>query len=167
MRTIIAKAGYVLFYKLVSSIPNMKKPPALLVTLDATRKDDALQQRGARKLLATKICPMLEVEAQEVTWQSPSASHKCPVQLEENIETATFTQLAAQERHYHKLGAEFYLVLEGSMSIEVEGQIYNLSAGDMIIINPGAVHQVKPDGCEFICRVITANCGGAADKYSC
>ena len=59
------------------------------------------------------------------------------------------------------------MVMEGEMVIEVDGKEYPLLAGDMIVVNPGATHQVKPEGTEFLCRVVTVNCGGDADKDIC
>jgi quercetin dioxygenase-like cupin family protein len=82
-----------------------------------------------------------------------------------DTEVAVFSQRALQDRHYHRLGTEMYMVLEGRMEIEVAGKNYVLFPGDMIVVNPNAVHQVKPEGTEFICRVVTVNCGGAPDKY--
>lgn len=143
----------------------MRQLPALLVTLAAVKKDLALPCRGARKLLVTRLCAGHEVEACEVTWLPPDVSDKCQVQSTTDIEVAVFTQHAAQDLHHHKIGTEFYTVVEGRMVIEVEGQSYALTAGDMIVVNPGAVHQVKPDTTEFICRVITVHCAGASDKY--
>jgi quercetin dioxygenase-like cupin family protein len=51
------------------------------------------------------------------------------------------------------------------MKIEIDGQGFVLQAGDMIVVNPGAIHEVKPEGREFICQVVTANCAGNRDKY--
>jgi len=51
------------------------------------------------------------------------------------------------------------------MVIEVDVPSYTLCSGDTILINPGTVHQIKPQGCEFICQVLTANCSGIADKH--
>ena len=50
------------------------------------------------------------------------------------------------------------------MKIEVEGTEYHMKEGDMVVVNPGALHEVKREG-EFLCRVLTANCGGPQDKY--
>ncbi|MEI7456949.1 MAG: cupin domain-containing protein [Nitrosomonadales bacterium] len=138
---------------------------ALLISLAASKQDPALQsgQRGARKILVTELYPKNETEAADVIWQP--GSDLCPVQVTPDIEVAIFTQHAAQDRHYHKLGTEFYSVIEGRMVIEIEDHPYTLTAGDMIVVHPGTVHQVKPEGCEFICRVISANCGGISDKY--
>ncbi len=146
----------------------MRQLPALLVTWEAIKRDTTLQagSRGARKILVTKLHPEKEEEATKVVWLPPVGSDKCPVQIVGNIEVAIFTQHATQERHHHKMGTEFYMVLAGKMVIEVENKLYTLSAGDMLVVNPGAVHQVKPEGTEFTCRVITANCGGSSDKYA-
>ena len=145
----------------------MRQPPALLIKLESMKRDAALEpgNRGARKILVTELYPAKESEAVHVEWNPPADSGKCPVQVTKNIEVAVFTHNITQDRHLHKLGTEMYMVLEGEMTIEVEGQDYTLLAGDMIVVNPGAAHQVKPQGTKFICRVVTANCGGNADKY--
>jgi quercetin dioxygenase-like cupin family protein len=144
------------------------KMPALCVTLDAIKRDRALQpgNRGDRKILVTTIYELTERAAMDVNWKPPaSPSDKCPVQEMENVEIAVFNQRASRDCHKHKKGTEIYMVLEGRMIIEVEGKDYALETGDMIVVNPGAVHQVKAEGTEFICRVVTTNCGGASDKY--
>jgi mannose-6-phosphate isomerase-like protein (cupin superfamily) len=144
----------------------MKKPPALLVTLESAKADPALRRRGrgARKILVTEAYPG-EQEAAESIWRPPGGPGKCLVQVMRDTEVASFTERAPQDRHYHKIATEIYIVLEGSMTIEVEGDDYNLGAGDMIVVNPGAAHQVKPGRSKFICRVVAVNCGGPADKY--
>ncbi|HJQ71317.1 MAG TPA: cupin domain-containing protein [Blastocatellia bacterium] len=145
----------------------MKRPAALVVTLDAVKKDAALKPggRGARKLLVTELYPETEREATEVLWTPPAAGERCPVQVSENAESAVFTERASQDRHYHREATEIYLVVEGDMTIEVEGTDYRLAAGDMILVNPGAAHEVKPGEDRFICRVIAVNSGGPADKF--
>jgi mannose-6-phosphate isomerase-like protein (cupin superfamily) len=145
----------------------MKKPPALLVTLKDAKSDPALlpSGRGARKIVVTEIYSDKEKAASEIIWKPPRAEDKSPVQIMKDTEVAVFTHRASQDRHYHKIGTEIYMVLEGRMIIEVEGVDYSLAAGDMIVVNPWAAHRVKPDETEFVCRVITANCGGDADKY--
>jgi mannose-6-phosphate isomerase-like protein (cupin superfamily) len=144
----------------------VKGLPALYIKLDALRDDPALQpgRRGARKLLVTELYGAKEEEASDAVWSPPRGAAKCPVQVMPDTELAVFTHLASQDRHWHEQGTEIYMVIEGEMIIEVEGVDYPLSAGDMIVVNPGAKHQVRPQGTEFLCRVVTVNCGGAADK---
>jgi quercetin dioxygenase-like cupin family protein len=141
--------------------------PALVIHLAKIKQDPALQPnaRGARKLLVTGIYPEHEQVARQNVWSPPTDAEKCQVQITQDIELATFTEQNAQDRHYHQLATEVYTVLKGVMMIEVEAQLYTLTAGDTIVINPGSVHQIKVQGCEFICQVITANCGGIADKF--
>ena len=145
----------------------MKKPPAMIVTLKEAKSDPALLPggRGARKLVVTEIYPDKEKTADVILWKPPGEFDKSPVRIMKDTEVAIFTHHASQDRHYHKLGTEIYMVLEGRMTIEVEGTDYSLTAGDMIVVNPCAAHQVRPEDSEFICRVITTNCGGASDKY--
>jgi mannose-6-phosphate isomerase-like protein (cupin superfamily) len=42
-----------------------------------------------------------------------------------NTEVAVFTEHAKQTSHYHLKGSEIYMVLEGLMPIELEGEIYD------------------------------------------
>ncbi len=144
----------------------MKGLPALFIGLDAVRNDPALQpgRRGARKLLVTELYEAKEEEACDTVWSPPQDSDKCPVQIMPDTEMAVFTHLASQDRHYHKEGTEVYTVIEGEMIIEVEGVNYPLSTGDVIVVNREARHEVKPQGKEFLCRVMTVNCGGSSDK---
>jgi quercetin dioxygenase-like cupin family protein len=145
----------------------MNQLPALLVKLESLKQDPAHDpgKRGARKILVTELFPEKETEAVIVEWNPPAGAERCPVQVTENIEVAMFTQNASQDRHFHKIGTDIYTVLEGEMRIEVEGKDYVLLAGDMLVVNPGAVHEVKPEGTNFLCRVITPNCIGSSDKY--
>jgi len=145
----------------------MKKTDSLLITKEALKKDSNLKagSRGARKILVTKIYENKEYPCETNVWLPPVGDEKCPVQIMNDTEVAVFNQNASQDRHYHKMGTEMYMVLEGIMKIEVEGEIYSLEQSDMIVINPEAFHEVKPEGTEFLCRVVTTNCGGNEDRY--
>ena len=46
------------------------------------------------------------------------------------------------ERHYHKLSEEFYFILEGQGTMEIDGETCNVSPGDAILIPPNAWHQI-------------------------
>ena len=113
--------------------------------------------------MVTEIRSDTEEEAREVVWSHTSVSGKCPVQVTKGVESATFTQLAKQTRHCHEIGTEIYLLLQGKMTIEVEGIEYHMTEGDMIVVNPGSFHEVRREE-DFLCRVVTANAGGPQDK---
>jgi len=49
-------------------------------------------------------------------------------------------------RHYHRLSEELYYLVEGAGLMEVEGQTAQVTAGDAILIPPGAWHQLRNTG---------------------
>lgn len=139
-------------------------PPAVLFELKAAKSDPALLTRGDRKILVTELYPAKEEAATGNLWSHQSSSGRCPVLLMRDTESAVFTQVAKQTRHCHKLGTEIYVLLEGRMTIEVEGTDYAMLPGDTIVVLPGAYHHIRRDG-EFLCRVFTVNCGGVKDRF--
>ena len=147
-----------------------EKAKVLYITKEALKRDPALQpgNRGARKLFVTELFKN-EIEATRCVWEPPKSipkdSEKCPVQLMPDTEIAVFTQMADQDRHSHKSGTEIYIVMEGEMVIEADGNNYKLKSGDMIVVTPGVPHEVKTNGTEFMCRVVTINCEGEKDKF--
>ncbi len=151
---------------LITEIPSNLS--SLLIKLDEVKKDPALKpnHRGARKILVTELYPNKEKIALESLWHAPeNETSLTSVLLGNKTEIAVFNQYAKQDKHYHKLATEVYLLLEGTMVIEVEGQDYILSAKDTIVINPMAVHLVKPNKEDFLCMVLSSNCIGTSDKY--
>ena len=48
----------------------------------------------------------------------------------------------ATERHWHKLSEEFYFILEGTGSMEINGETRDVGVGDAILIPAGAWHQI-------------------------
>jgi mannose-6-phosphate isomerase-like protein (cupin superfamily) len=139
-------------------------PPAILFSLEAVKHDPALQIRGDRKVVVTELYPEKEEVATKRHWRHAMPSGRCPVVVMPDTESAVFTQVAKQTRHCHRVGTEIYVLIEGRMTIEVEGSNYTLAPGDTIMVMPGAYHQIRREG-RFLCRVFTVNCGGVADRY--
>lgn len=141
--------------------------PVLYVSAQSIKTDPALApgMRGARKLVVTETRPDKEAPATCALWHPPALDARCEVLLMQDTEIAHFTESAAQDRHYHEVGTEIYMVLEGIMAIEIDGTDYSLSRGDMVIVGPGTPHFVRPSRDPFLCRVITVHCRGADDKY--
>jgi mannose-6-phosphate isomerase-like protein (cupin superfamily) len=140
---------------------------ALFVTKKAIQADAAILSgaRGARKLIVTEIYSSKEEEATNIKWNPPDPESKCQVKLMKDTELAVFNENADQDRHYHKIGTEIYMVLEGAMEIDIDNDSYCLEHGDMIVVNPNTVHEVKKTSKSFLCRVVTINCAGSKDKY--
>jgi len=138
--------------------------PALLVTMEASKQDPALQTRGDRKILVTNIRPDTEEEAATVVWRAQPPPAKCPVVATRDTELAIFTERAKQTRHCHKIGTEIYTLLEGEMTIEIAGTLHTLHPSDTLIVKPGVWHETKRDS-RFLCQVVTVNCAGAKDRH--
>lgn len=51
-----------------------------------------------------------------------------------------------EARHHHEKARQFFLVLGGALSIEIEGVVHALQSGDGIEVPPTAKHQVRNDG---------------------
>jgi mannose-6-phosphate isomerase-like protein (cupin superfamily) len=58
----------------------------------------------------------------------------------------------ATERHYHKKSEEFYFVVEGKGTMEINGETRAVAPGDAILIPPGAWHQITASSAlRFLC----------------
>ncbi|WP_333715546.1 MULTISPECIES: cupin domain-containing protein [Pantoea] len=51
----------------------------------------------------------------------------------------------AEVRHYHAISRQFFFVLEGTLTMALEGREVNLSARQGIEIAPDRVHQARND----------------------
>jgi mannose-6-phosphate isomerase-like protein (cupin superfamily) len=63
--------------------------------------------------------------------------------LNQSLAEAWLEPGQATERHYHARAEELYVLLEGGGEMEVEGDRGQVSAGDAILIPPGAWHQIR------------------------
>ena len=58
----------------------------------------------------------------------------------------------ATQRHYHELSEEFYFILEGRGSMEIDGESHAVGPGDAILIPPGAWHTIAArENLRFLC----------------
>ncbi len=76
-----------------------------------------------------------------------------PVQAQ-SLAEASLPPGSATQRHFHKLSEELYFLLEGSGSMEIDGESRPVGPGDAILIPPGAWHQITATGTlalRFLC----------------
>jgi len=58
----------------------------------------------------------------------------------------------ATQRHYHKITEEFYFILEGEGTMEINGKSRSVGPGDGILIPAGAWHQITAsESLRFLC----------------
>lgn len=60
----------------------------------------------------------------------------------QSLAEATVPVGGATERHYHKRSEEFYFLLEGEGTMEIDGEVREVKPGDAILIPAGAWHQI-------------------------
>jgi len=54
----------------------------------------------------------------------------------------SFVQLEQCPRHYHNKTTEIFVVVEGSIKLEIDGDVLALNQGDHVSLKPGQIHQV-------------------------
>ena len=56
------------------------------------------------------------------------------------------------QRHWHRESEEFYYILEGHGTMEIDGEMHPVGPGDGILIPPGAWHQITAvETLRFLC----------------
>jgi mannose-6-phosphate isomerase-like protein (cupin superfamily) len=72
--------------------------------------------------------------------------------LNQSLAEASVAEGSSTERHYHKQSEEFYFVLEGEGTMEIDSEIHSVASGDAILIPPGAWHQITASSSlRFLC----------------
>jgi quercetin dioxygenase-like cupin family protein len=76
----------------------------------------------------------------------------------QSLAEATLEAGQATERHYHRLSEEIYLITAGGGRLEIDGEESDVSAGDAILIPPGAWHTLLAgaDGARLLCCCVPA-----------
>ena len=70
----------------------------------------------------------------------------------QSLAEASVAAGSSTQRHYHKQSEEFYFVLEGDGTMEIDGEVRPVKAGDAILIPPGAWHQITANRpLRFLC----------------
>ena len=76
----------------------------------------------------------------------------------QSLAEATLAPGQATERHYHRLSEEIYLIMAGAGRLEIDTEEREVSAGDAILIPPGAWHTLVAgaDGARLLCCCVPA-----------
>ena len=70
----------------------------------------------------------------------------------QSLAEARLPQVAATQRHFHKLSEEFYFILEGAGEMTVGEETRTFGPGDAILIPAGAWHTIHAtESLRFLC----------------
>jgi mannose-6-phosphate isomerase-like protein (cupin superfamily) len=73
---------------------------------------------------------------------------------QQSLAEAALEPGVATDRHYHRLSEEIYFILEGSATMEIDGETREVGPGDAILIPTGDWHQIRSTGpvkLRFLC----------------
>ncbi|MBK1882644.1 cupin domain-containing protein [Luteolibacter pohnpeiensis] len=72
--------------------------------------------------------------------------------LNQSLAAADLPEGTSTQRHYHKKSEEFYYILSGIATMEIDGEKTQVGPGDAILIPPGAWHQIHAEeALNFLC----------------
>lgn len=70
----------------------------------------------------------------------------------QSLAEATIPTGGATQRHWHKESEEFYFLLEGRGTMEIDGETREVGPGDAILIPAGSWHQITAkEALRFLC----------------
>lgn len=81
--------------------------------------------------------------------------------IEERMPSGSFEQ-----RHRHMRARQFFYVLEGELTIELEGETNRLHRGDGLHVPPGSAHQVRNDGASVARFVVVSSPKSHGDRIN-
>ncbi|HEY0197609.1 MAG TPA: cupin domain-containing protein [Rhodanobacter sp.] len=63
---------------------------------------------------------------------------------------------AAEQRHRHAKARQFFYMLEGEATLEVDGEAHRLMRGAGLHVPPGSAHQMRNDGATDVRFVVVS-----------
>lgn len=73
----------------------------------------------------------------------------------------------SEVRHYHVRARQFFYVLEGELTMEVEGAVHTLRAGEGVEIAPGQAHQAFNRSGAAVRFLVTSQPPSHGDRVAC
>lgn len=70
----------------------------------------------------------------------------------------------SEVKHYHNISHQFFYVLKGTATIEIEGNVLKLNPSDGIEVKPGQVHQLRNESDESIEFIVVSSPKSHGDK---
>ncbi|WP_312209656.1 cupin domain-containing protein [Pseudescherichia sp.] len=71
----------------------------------------------------------------------------------------------AEKRHFHSVSRQFFFVLKGVLSMELEGEIHNIKAQQGLEIPPGSKHQARNDSESTVEFIVISHPTTRGDRF--
>jgi mannose-6-phosphate isomerase-like protein (cupin superfamily) len=82
-----------------------------------------------------------------------------------NIIEERMPPTAFETRHFHKVARQFFYVLAGELTMEIEHHIFTLHPGEGIEIAPGQAHQASNHGRTDLSILVTSQPPSHSDRF--
>jgi len=102
--------------------------------------------------------------AEHYTWRSSCDGWFLVRTPELNIIEERMPPGASEARHYHLRARQFFFVLEGELTIEIEHQVFTVRRGEGIEIAPGQAHQAMNRGGDELRFLVTSQPPSHGDR---
>ncbi|MBL4918325.1 cupin domain-containing protein [Szabonella alba] len=70
----------------------------------------------------------------------------------------------AETRHFHNRARQFFYVLSGTLTMELDGKVYQVSARRGIAVPPGQPHQARNDTAEDVFFLVISSPTSRGDR---
>jgi mannose-6-phosphate isomerase-like protein (cupin superfamily) len=102
--------------------------------------------------------------AQHYTWGSSCDGWFLVRTPELNIIEERMPPGASETRHHHRRARQFFFVLEGELTMEIEQQVFMVRRGEGIEIAPGQAHQAMNRGAGDLLFLVTSQPPSHGDR---
>ena len=108
--------------------------------------------------------------AQQYKWGGPAGIDCDGWHLVKAAELSIIEELmppgTKEERHYHLKARQFFYVLQGEMTLEVDSELFRISAGHGLEVAPNRPHQVMNNSHEQMRMIVISQPPSHGDRIS-
>ena len=72
----------------------------------------------------------------------------------------------SETRHFHAVAAQVFFVLEGSLTIELEGEVHKMTASEALNVPAKAVHRVFNDSAQDVRFLVVSSPETKEDRHA-
>jgi mannose-6-phosphate isomerase-like protein (cupin superfamily) len=112
--------------------------------------------------------PISIASAEHYTWGGPNASDCYGWHLVRGAGLSVIEERmppgTSEKRHLHRVARQFFYVLAGELTLEVQGREVTLGAGQGLEIVPGAAHQAINRGAEDVRMLVISQPPSHGDR---
>jgi len=84
-----------------------------------------------------------------------------------SVKQERMPQQTAETLHYHEKAQQFFFILKGIATFEVEGKLFTVKANEGFYINPGTKHRIANNSNEDLEFILSSQPSTKTDRFNC